>query len=208
MAPLCWTFLSCLWVWNKPCATAEKCVLWLFSPYRASLAGGEGRAEGKKRRRVLLYYWILRHQEGKYGIRTAAPFAHCKDVPQHLCWLSHGATSGGEKLLLSPSLVLLQNPSQRGRVDSSHSLQPHCGITTHCPVSSAQLFGQVCVICVPLPVPTGMKLWEGQSQHRRKAQGNPWPGNQTAAGSCCQSYLWWCQALPLSEMLLVSIKHF
>lgn len=56
--------------------------------------------------------------------------------------------------VVSFSVFLPQNPSQRGRADPSHSLQPHCGTTTHCSVSSAPLFGQVCVICVPLPVPT------------------------------------------------------
>lgn len=77
----------------------------------------EGKVEQRGRRgNVLLYCCFLRHQEGKDKIRPAAlplPMQGCVK-PQHLCCLSHRATSRGEKLLLSLSLVFTSKSMPEG----------------------------------------------------------------------------------------------
>lgn len=42
---------------------------------------------------------------------------------------------------------LPQNPSQRGRADPSHSLQPHCGITSHCCLLCSTSWAGLCNLC-------------------------------------------------------------
>lgn len=215
VASLCWTFLSCLSVKQALCNCRKMCSL-AFSPCSASLAGGKGRAEGKKREWAPLLLVFKTPRRKRWNQTSSSPFAHCKDVSQYLYWLSHRATRREEKLLLSPSLIFTSksNPERKSKpfiflnshtAGSQPTAQSSLLHFLDRFVSFVFLFPLWHMLCVTV---TGMKLWEPQSQHRGKEQGNSWPGNQAAAGSCCQTCLWWCRALSSSEIFLVYMKHF
>lgn len=135
------------------CNCRKMCSL-AFSPCGASLEGGEGRAEGKKREWAPLLLVFKTPRGKRWNQTNSSPFAHCKDVPQHLCWLSYRATNKREKLLLlSPSLFFYLKIHPRGEEQTLHIPYSHTMGSQPTAVSSAPLFGQVCLICV-LPLPT------------------------------------------------------